>query len=122
MTSEKMVCVGSFADEKTLEDISNSISENSIEYLARIFKALGDPSRLKIVYVLYKSPLCVCDIANALDLSQSSVSHHLRILRDLNLVKFKREGKLLIYSLDDEHVFKLMEEGLDHVEHKKNGF
>lgn len=122
MTNEKMVCIGSFADEKTLEAIGESIGQNSIEYLARIFKALGDPSRLKIVYVLYKSPLCVCDIASVLDLSQSSVSHHLRILRDLKLVKFKREGKLLIYSLDDEHVFKLMEEGLDHVEHKHKNF
>jgi len=85
--------------------------------LAEIFKALGDPTRLKIIYVLSKSPLCVCDIASLLDMTQSAISHHLRLLRNLKLVKFKKEGKMVIYSLDDDHVLRLFKEGLEHVLH-----
>ncbi len=85
--------------------------------MAEIFKALGDPTRLKIIYVLSKSPLCVCDIASLLDMTQSAISHHLRLLRNLKLVKFKKEGKMVIYSLDDDHVLRLFKEGLEHVLH-----
>ena len=117
-TKDNSICLGHSATEDLLLGIRNSLNDElGIEALARIFKALGDPSRLRIIYVLSKSSLCVCDIATLLDMTQSSISHHLRVLRDLNLVKFKREGKLVIYSLDDDHVYKLFEEGLEHVKH-----
>ena len=117
-TEDKIICSAHFADIKLLNKIMGELlNEGNIDKLAQIFRALGDPSRLKIIYVLSKSPLCVCDIATLLDMTQSSISHHLRVLRNLNLVKFRRQGKLVIYSLDDEHVFKLFEEGLKHAKH-----
>ncbi|MCR2044228.1 metalloregulator ArsR/SmtB family transcription factor [Anaerosalibacter massiliensis] len=94
------------------------IEEQKIKLLSEIFKALSDPTRLKIIYVLSKSPLCVCDIAQLLDMTQSAISHHLRMLRNLNLVKFRKEGKMVIYSLDDHHVLELFSQGLDHVNHQ----
>ncbi|MDR7869659.1 MAG: metalloregulator ArsR/SmtB family transcription factor [Tissierellaceae bacterium] len=117
-TEDKILCVGNYVESNVLDDIKDQLDkETGLDNLARIYKALGDPSRLKIIYVLSKSPLCVCDIAALLDMTQSSISHHLRILRDLNLVKFKKEGKLVIYSLDDEHVLRLLEEGVEHTKH-----
>lgn len=117
-TEEKSICSAHFADIDILRDIKDNLDrEIKIEDLARIFKALGDPTRSRIIYVLSKSPLCVCDISTLLNMTQSSISHHLRILRDQNLVKFERKGKLVIYSLDDDHVFTIFEEGLKHVKH-----
>ena len=117
-TEDKLVCIGNYAQSDLLTKIKAKLDEEEgIEDLAKIYKALGDPSRLKIIYVLSKSPLCVCDIATLLDMTQSSISHHLRILRDLKLVKCKKEGKLVIYSLDDDHVLRLLEEGIEHIRH-----
>ena len=102
-----------------LKEIKESLyNEDVMNELAQTFKALADPTRLKIIYVLSKSSLCVCDIANLLDMTQSAISHHLRLLRNLRLVKFKKEGKTVIYSLDDDHVLELFKQGLDHVKHK----
>lgn len=119
-TEDKISCSGHFADAKLIDNIQQELikeGEGDIDFLASIYKALGDPTRLRIIYVLSKSSLCVCDIATLLDMTQSAISHHLRILRNLNLVKFKREGKLVIYSLDDEHVERILEEGLKHAKH-----
>jgi ArsR family transcriptional regulator, lead/cadmium/zinc/bismuth-responsive transcriptional repressor len=85
--------------------------------LSQIFKALGDPTRLKIIEILSHGELCVFDIAQALKMTQSAISHQLRTLRNLRLVKYKKEGKQVIYSLDDEHVLRLFEQGLEHVNH-----
>jgi len=85
--------------------------------LAETFKALSDPSRVRIVSLLAESELCVCYLAAALDMSQSAVSHQLRTLRDLHLVRWRREGRQIFYALDDEHVTDLFQRGLDHVTH-----
>ncbi|WP_306419564.1 ArsR/SmtB family transcription factor [Anaerosalibacter massiliensis] len=115
----KKICEVSATNDDKLEKIKNSmIEEQKIKLLSEIFKALSDPTRLKIIYVLSKSPLCVCDIAQLLDMTQSAISHHLRMLRNLNLVKFRKEGKMVIYSLDDHHVLELFSQGLDHVNHQ----
>jgi DNA-binding transcriptional ArsR family regulator len=115
---EKEVCEVSATDDITLKEIKESIyDEETINRLAQTFKALADPTRLRIIYVLSKQPLCVCDIANLLDMTQSAISHHLRLLRNLRLVKFKKEGKMVIYSLDDDHVLQLFKQGMDHVRH-----
>lgn len=114
----KGICDVSATNESTLKAIKESLYEEEIvSMLAQIFKALADPTRLKIIYVLSKTPLCVCDIANLLDMTQSAISHHLRLLRNLRLVKFRKEGKMVIYSLDDDHVLQLFKQGLDHVQH-----
>lgn len=84
--------------------------------LAETFKAFGDPTRARIVYALSKDELCVCDLAGVLGMSVSAVSHQLRVLRGLRMVKFRRAGKIAFYSLDDRHVGELLAAGLEHVE------
>ena len=115
----KKDCIAHSIDEESIKDIRNNLhEEKDINSLTNIFKALSDPTRARIIYILSQSSLCVCDISTILDMTQSSISHHLRVLRDTKLVKFKREGKLVVYSIDDDHVLKLFEQGLDHVKHK----
>ncbi len=84
--------------------------------LAELFKVFGDSTRIKILYSMFEHELCVNDIAGLLNLSQSSVSHQLRILKTSKLVKFRREGKSMYYSLDDEHVRSIISMGMEHVE------
>lgn len=81
---------------------------------AIIFKALGDETRCKIAYALSLAELCVCDLANIVGLTVPAVSYHLRILRDLKLVKYRREGKVVFYSLNDDHVVSLVREAMAH--------
>lgn len=95
-----------------------NLSQERIVELSKIFKALGDPTRLKIIHSLSKEELCVCDIADLLEMNQSAISHQLRVLRDLRLVKYKKQGKSAIYSLDDDHVLQLFNQGLEHINHK----
>lgn len=118
-TKDKLLCATHETDESLLKELRESVDwEKEISLLSNTFKALSDPTRLKIIYILSISPLCVCDIANVIGMTQSAISHQLRILRDLDLVKFKRDGKLVIYSLDDDHVLGLFKQGLDHIRHK----
>lgn len=103
------------------EDIINKVLEqqpdDEILYdLAELFKVFGDSTRIKILYAMFEHELCVNDIAGLLNLSQSSVSHQLRILKTSKLVKFRREGKSIYYSLDDEHVRAIISMGMEHVE------
>jgi len=86
--------------------------------LAEIFGVLADPTRLKICMFLSESELCVCDLAAMLNLSESAVSHQLRLLRSLRIVKFRREGKMAFYTLDDSHITSLIKQGLDHAKEK----
>lgn len=83
--------------------------------LAELFKVFGDSTRVKILYALFESEMCVCDIAQLLGLSQSAVSHQLRTLKNSKLVKFRREGKTVFYSLDDEHVRSIIGQGMEHL-------
>ena len=87
--------------------------------LAELFKVFGDTTRIKILYALLESELCVGDIAQILGLSQSAVSHQLRILKDSKLVKFRRNGKIIFYSLDDDHVRNMISMGMEHVEEQR---
>lgn len=88
----------------------------SLRALAETFKALGDPTRLRIVSALAQEELCVCDLATLVDVSESAVSHSLRTLRQLRLVRYRKVGKIAYYSIDDAHVARLVAEGLGHVE------
>ncbi len=90
--------------------------EGTIHRLSETFKVLGDPTRVKIIFALSQEELCVCDIANLLGTTKSTVSHQLRILRNMRLVKYRKEGKMVYYSLDDRHIENLFDEGLRHVE------
>jgi ArsR family transcriptional regulator len=86
--------------------------------LAETFQALADPTRIRIVSLLAHHELCVCDLAALLGMSQSAVSHQLRLLRNLHLVKARKEGREVNYSLDDDHIHDLFERGLDHIHHE----
>jgi len=86
--------------------------------LARTFQALSDPSRVRLISALSSTELCVCDLAAVLGMSQSSVSHQLRSLRDLRLVKARRAGREIFYTLDDDHINELFHIGLTHVNHE----
>lgn len=87
----------------------------TVQRLAATFAALADPTRLRIVEALAAEELCVCDLSAAVGLSQSSTSHHLRVLRNLRLVRHRRAGKLVYYSLDDAHIVGLVTQGIEHV-------
>ena len=83
--------------------------------LAAIFSVLADPTRVRLVAALAERELCVCDLANVLGLRQSTVSHQLRLLRALRVVRFRKEGRVAYYALDDDHVTGLLHQGLDHI-------
>jgi ArsR family transcriptional regulator, lead/cadmium/zinc/bismuth-responsive transcriptional repressor len=83
--------------------------------LAQLFKVLGDNTRIRILDALYRSELCVCDITALLGMNQSAVSHQLRVLRDARIVKSRKQGKNVLYSLDDEHISELVRMGSEHV-------
>ena len=91
------------------------IPEEQVNHLAELFKTLGDPTRIRIMDALAKSEFCVCDLVELLKLSQSATSHQLRVLRNNHLVKYRREGKMVYYSLDDDHVSALYREGIEHI-------
>ena len=91
----------------------------TLQNLAETFKVLGDPTRLNIIHLLSKEELCVCDLASLLGITNSLVSHQLRILRNLRLVKVRREGQKAFYSLDDDHIRHLFNEGLIHVSERE---
>jgi DNA-binding transcriptional ArsR family regulator len=93
---------------------SEAVSAKALNRLSSIYKVLGDPSRLKIVMALRNVEMCVCDLAAFLGLTESAVSHQLRRFKDLALVKSRREGQVIYYSLDDEHVAELLNIGLAH--------
>ena len=92
-----------------------AIPGRNLDRLVLVYKALGDPTRLKMAMALNRGEMCVCDLAALLDISESAVSHQLRRLKDLSLVKNRRDGQVLYYSLDDEHVADLIQIGLDYV-------
>lgn len=95
---------------------SESILDRKLERLAQIYRLLGDPTRLRIAMALKNGEMCVCDMAALLGLSESAVSHQIRRLKDASLVKGRREGQVLYYSLDDQHVVDLIQVGMDHIE------
>ncbi len=90
--------------------------EDELYDLAELYKVFADSTRIKILYVLFESEMCVCDIAQLLEMSQSAISHQLRVLKQSKLVKFRRDGKTIFYSLADEHVRTIMDQGIEHIE------
>lgn len=93
----------------------------SVDALAETFKVLGDATRVRILDALSRQELCVGDIAELLDLSESAVSHQLRVLRGMRLVRPRRAGQMMFYALDDHHIVRLFAQGLEHVQERKHG-
>ena len=98
---------------------SRLLARTSVGLLAETFKVLGDPTRVRILDALSCAELCVCDIARLLGLTESAVSHQLRLLRGMRLVRPRRAGRLIFYALDDDHIVRLFREGLKHVEERQ---
>lgn len=110
------LCQEYFLHEDRLEDArEGSPTEEMVYDLVELFKVFGDVTRVKIIYALLESGMCVCDIASLLDMTQSAISHQLRVLKKARLVKFRKEGKTVFYSLDDQHIDKIFSFGLDHI-------
>lgn len=112
MTNEYMTI-----DQKTAKEIEEKMpAESELYDLADLFKVFGDSTRIKILYVLFENEMCVYDIANLLNMTQSAISHQLRVLKQNRLVKYRKEGKTVLYTLADEHVFTILSQGIEHVE------
>ncbi len=94
------------------------LADDTVASLVETFKALGDPTRVRILDALSRDELCVCDISGLLGVSESAISHQLRLLRSMRLVKPRRDGRHIFYSLDDDHIVDLFAAGLDHVEER----
>ena len=97
------------------------LDEQRAVRLAEIFKLLGDPNRVRLISLLFEREVCVQVLTEALDMSQSAVSHQLRVLRQMNLVRHRKDGRRVYYALDDDHVRGLFQQGLLHVDHKTPG-
>lgn len=104
------------AHEDIVERVNRDMpGEETLYDLAELFKIFGDSTRIKILYVLFASEMCVCDIAQLLNMTQSAISHQLRALKQSKLVKYRREGKTVFYSLADSHVRTIIDQGIEHV-------
>jgi len=109
-------CSCSMIHEDAVSKVRNSMPEEETLYdLAELFKVFGDTTRIKILCALFESEMCVCDIAALLSMNQSAISHQLRVLKQARLVKYRKEGKVVYYSLDDEHVKQIFDQGLVHI-------
>ena len=117
MNQDRALCCEEIeVHEDAVEQVRSQLPQDEVLYdLAELFKIFGDSTRIKILYALLEAELCVCDIAKLMDVSQSAVSHQLRVLKGSKLVKFRREGKTLYYSLADEHVFRILSQGMEHI-------
>ena len=109
-------CQEELVHQEAVERVQSLLPADEVLYdLAELFKIFGDSTRVKILYALLESELCVCDIASLMEVSQSAVSHQLRVLKASKLVKFRREGKTVYYSLADQHVTRILSQGMEHI-------
>ena len=105
-----------FVHQEIVDRVNREMpAEETLFDLAELFKIFGDSTRIKILYVLFESEMCVCDIAQLLGMTQSAISHQLQVLKKSNLVKYRREGKTVFYSLADSHVRAILGQGMEHV-------
>ncbi|MBP3857370.1 MAG: winged helix-turn-helix transcriptional regulator [Ruminiclostridium sp.] len=117
-TNEEKVpeCEFHHVHEDTVKKIASLMpDEDSLFDLAELYKIFGDSTRIKILFALFEAELCVCDIATLIGMSMSAVSHQLRILKQAQLVQYRREGKTVFYSLADDHVRSILGQGMEHV-------
>lgn len=116
MAKNKFCCNSRVIHENIVEKVeSQMLSDEQFFAIEKYFKALGDRTRIRIVWALCKHEMCVCDLANLLSMSVSSISHQLRELKINNLIKYRRDGKTIYYSLCDQHVFNFIENAVEHI-------
>ena len=118
MKKETLVCECTVIHQEVIDKIK--LPEEELLYdLGDFFKILGDSTRIKILSALFQSEMCVCDIAALLGMTQSAISHQLRVLKQGKLVKQRKEGKVVYYSLDDDHIKHIVDQGLTHISEKR---
>lgn len=104
------------SETNIVKEVNEQMPDEEILYdLAELFKVFGDSTRIKILYVLFESEMCVNDIATVLNMTSSAISHQLRVLKQSQLIKFRRDGKQIYYSLADDHVRTILDQGMDHI-------
>lgn len=114
---ETMCCDAMEVHEELLKIVDETMPEETELYdLAELFKVFGDSTRIRILFVLFEAEVCVCDLVQVLNMTQSAISHQLRILKQNKLVKSRREGKSIFYSLADDHVRTIIDQGREHIE------
>lgn len=122
MTKKDLIerCDCEVIHEDIVEQVkAEMIAEETLYDLAELFKVFGDSTRIKILWALDEAEMCVCDIAVLLNMTQSAISHQLRVLKQAKLVKNRRDGKVVYYSLDDDHVKQIFKQGLTHINEEK---
>ncbi|MDI9513591.1 MAG: winged helix-turn-helix transcriptional regulator [Clostridiaceae bacterium] len=103
-------------DKELVENVRQKMPDEELLYdLAEFFKVFGDSTRIKIIWALFEADMCVCDIAKLLNMSQSAISHQLRVLKNSRLVRYKKSGKTVYYSLNDDHIERIFELGMEHI-------
>lgn len=116
MTDTVPHCANVEAHQDIVNKVTEEMPDEELLYdLAELFKVFGDSTRIKILFLLFESEMCVCDIAELLHMTISAISHQLRVLKQSQLVRFRREGKTVYYSLADDHVRSILAQGMDHV-------
>lgn len=111
------ICEVNVIHQEKVDNVKKIMPKDDLIYdLAEFFKVFADSTRMKIIYALMENELCVCDIAAIVGTTQSAISHQLRILKQAKLVKYKKEGKVVYYSLDDEHISEIVKKGREHIE------
>ncbi len=109
-------CEGNHLHEAIINKVNQIMPNEELLYdLAELYKIFGDSTRIKILYALFENEMCVCDIAQLLNMSASAISHQLRVLKQSKLVKYRREGKTVFYSLADDHVRSIIYQGMEHI-------
>ena len=104
------------AHDDLVEKVNENMPDEEILYdLAELYKVFGDSTRIKILYVLFESEMCVYDIARLLNMTQSAISHQLKVLKQSKLIRYRREGKTVFYSLSDDHVRTIIDQGMEHI-------
>lgn len=117
MREEINDCNCNIVHEEIVTEAKSTMPDEEMLYdLAELFKVFGDTTRVKILYALFANEMCVCDIASLLNMTHSAISHQLRVLKQARLVKFRREGKTVYYSLDDSHISQIFDCGLNHIQ------
>lgn len=116
MENKSESCSCNVIHKEVVKNVKNKLPKEETLYdLAELFKVFGDSTRIKIICSLFESEMCVCDLSVLLNISQSAISHQLRVLKSARLVKFRRAGKVIYYSLDDEHIKQIFDAGLHHI-------
>lgn len=121
MPKNEFICDCNMVHREMVQDTLSQMPENNImNTLAEFFKIMGDQTRCKLLFALMQNEMCVCDLANVLSMTKSSISHQLSKMKEVGLVKCRKSGKTVYYSLDDSHIKEIFEVGLNHINHKRS--